>query len=219
MVASIANNAVTNAKSAQMAAHTYKGNNTGSTANPADITSTQLTADLNAFTSSLQGMAPASGGGTTNFLRADGTWAAAGGGGGGGFDAITSGTNTSAAMVVGSGATLGASGTGTITATAVVSGIALGTPASGNLSNCTGVPTAIMTALGVGSIINARGAVNTTYTAGAGHAASGLTAMYWSNNAGGWATNSDSLAGTWQALTTLNAVSGQHCVGIWQRTA
>ena len=40
-----------------------------------------LTADLNLFTSSLQGLAPASGGGTSNYLRADGTWAAPGGGG------------------------------------------------------------------------------------------------------------------------------------------
>lgn len=78
----IANNAVTNAKSAQMAAHTYKGNNTGSTANAADITNTQLTADLNLFTTSLRGLTPASGGGTTNFLRADGNWAAPAGGGG-----------------------------------------------------------------------------------------------------------------------------------------
>lgn len=70
----IKNLAVTNTKLAQMAAHTYKGNNTGSTANAADITSTQLTADLNLFTSSLQGLVPASGGGTVNFLRADGTW-------------------------------------------------------------------------------------------------------------------------------------------------
>lgn len=87
----IANSAVTNAKMANMAAHTYKGNNTGSTAAPADITSTQLTADLNLFTSSLQGLTPSSGGGTTNFLRADGTWAAPSGG---------SGTVTSVAMTV-----------------------------------------------------------------------------------------------------------------------
>jgi len=40
------------------------------------------TALLNAFTSALKGLVPASGGGTTNFLRADGTWAAPGGGGG-----------------------------------------------------------------------------------------------------------------------------------------
>ena len=35
---------------------------------------TTLTAFLNTFTSSLQGLVPASGGGTTNFLRADGSW-------------------------------------------------------------------------------------------------------------------------------------------------
>jgi hypothetical protein len=58
-----------------MAAHTYKGNNTASTATPIDVTTTQLTADLNQFTSSLQGLVPASGGGTVNFLRADNTWA------------------------------------------------------------------------------------------------------------------------------------------------
>ncbi len=70
----IVSNAVTNAKLATIPAHAYKGNNTGSTATAADITSTQLTADLNQFTTSLQGVVPGSGGGTTNFLRADGTW-------------------------------------------------------------------------------------------------------------------------------------------------
>jgi len=69
-------NVVTNSNLSQMAAHTYKGNNTGSTANAIDVTSTQLTADLNLFTSTLQGLVPASGGGTSNFLRADGTFAA-----------------------------------------------------------------------------------------------------------------------------------------------
>lgn len=44
-------------------------------------TPTQVTAALNAFTSGAKGLAPASGGGTTNFLRADGTWAAPPGGG------------------------------------------------------------------------------------------------------------------------------------------
>src|SRR5215472_865436 len=39
-------------------------------------TGTQVTAALDLFTSGLKGLAPASGGGTTNFLRADGTWAA-----------------------------------------------------------------------------------------------------------------------------------------------
>ena len=40
------------------------------------LTPTQVTADLNVFTSSLKGLVPASGGGTTLFLRADGTFAA-----------------------------------------------------------------------------------------------------------------------------------------------
>lgn len=50
---------------------------------PSYLTPTQVTADLNLFTASLQGLVPLSGGGTTNFLRADGTWAAPPGGGGG----------------------------------------------------------------------------------------------------------------------------------------
>ena len=41
------------------------------------------TALLDTVTSGAKGLAPASGGGTTNFLRADGTWAAPPGGGGG----------------------------------------------------------------------------------------------------------------------------------------
>lgn len=41
------------------------------------------TALLDVVTSAVKGLAPASGGGTTNFLRADGTWAAPPGGGGG----------------------------------------------------------------------------------------------------------------------------------------
>lgn len=79
----IAANAVTNAKAAQMAALTIKGNNTGLTANAIDLTATQTTAMLDAFTSSLKGLVPASGGGTSNFMRADGTWAVPPSGGGG----------------------------------------------------------------------------------------------------------------------------------------
>ncbi len=54
--ASFVANSVGNATLSQMPAHTYKGNNTASTANAIDVTSTQLTADLNLVTTSLQGM-------------------------------------------------------------------------------------------------------------------------------------------------------------------
>lgn len=47
-----------------------------------ELTGTQATTLLDVFTSALKGLVPASGGGTTNFLRADGSWAAPGGGGG-----------------------------------------------------------------------------------------------------------------------------------------
>lgn len=77
----IANDAVTNAKLANMATATLKGRATAGTGDPEDLTGTQATALLDAFTSGAKGLAPASGGGTTNFLRADGTWAAPGGGG------------------------------------------------------------------------------------------------------------------------------------------
>lgn len=70
----IANSVVSNAKLSNMAANTIKGNNTGSSATPIDLTTTQATAMLDNFTSTLKGLTPASGGGTVNFLRADGNW-------------------------------------------------------------------------------------------------------------------------------------------------
>lgn len=51
------------------AANFLRGDNTWSTI-------AQVTAALNLFSSTLQGLVPASGGGVLNFLRADGTWAA-----------------------------------------------------------------------------------------------------------------------------------------------
>lgn len=55
-----------------------------------ELTGTQATTLLDTFTSALKGLAPASGGGTTSFLRADGTWAAPSGGGGSGPPQIMS---------------------------------------------------------------------------------------------------------------------------------
>lgn len=70
----IASNTVANSNLANMAAGTVKGSIAGGA--PQDLTQAQHTSLVNIFTSSLSGAAPASGGGTTNFLRADGTWVA-----------------------------------------------------------------------------------------------------------------------------------------------
>lgn len=72
----IDNSSVTNAKLANMAESTIKGRAASAgTGAPVDLTAAQATAILDTFTTSLKGLAPASGGGTTNFLRADGNWA------------------------------------------------------------------------------------------------------------------------------------------------
>ena len=73
---------ITNAKLSNMFVGTIKGRATAGLGDPEDLTGTQATSLLNTFTTSLKGVVPASGGGTTNFLRADGTWAPAGGGSG-----------------------------------------------------------------------------------------------------------------------------------------
>src|SRR5262245_16133979 len=59
--------------------------------------SANRTLSVNAFTTGAAGVVPASGGGTTNFLRADGTWAAPPGGGGSGtVTSVTAGTGLTA---------------------------------------------------------------------------------------------------------------------------
>lgn len=71
---------IANASLSNMAAHTIKGNNTGSPAAPSDLTATQVTAELNQFvgdsgSGGLKGLvtAPVTGD-ATKFLKGDGTW-------------------------------------------------------------------------------------------------------------------------------------------------
>lgn len=101
------------ASMSNLAANSIIGNNTGSPATPIALTGTQTTAMLDVFTSSLKGLAPASGGGTTNFLRADGTWAAPGGGGGGitSLNALTGATQTFAVGTTGTNFNISSAGT------------------------------------------------------------------------------------------------------------
>ena len=72
----IATNTVALGNLAQVATARILGRVTASTGDVESLTGTQATTLLDAFTSTLKGLAPPSGGGTTNFLRADGTWTA-----------------------------------------------------------------------------------------------------------------------------------------------
>jgi hypothetical protein len=81
---------------ATQAANTILGNNTGVSASPSALSGSQVTALLDTFSSGAKGLAPASGGGTSNFLRADGTWAPPALTGG-----VTSQTGTSYTTVLG----------------------------------------------------------------------------------------------------------------------
>jgi hypothetical protein len=72
----IDNDSVTFAKLQNVATSSFLGRITAGTGDTEALTGTQATSLLNTFTSGLKGLAPASGGGTSNYLRADGTWTA-----------------------------------------------------------------------------------------------------------------------------------------------
>jgi hypothetical protein len=71
----IGNNVVDNTKLADVPTATIKGRTTAATGDPQDLTGTQATSLLDLFNPTTKGLTPLSGGGTSNFLRADGTWA------------------------------------------------------------------------------------------------------------------------------------------------
>jgi len=114
--------AISNSNLAAMPTFTIKGNNTGSSATPSDLTVAQVNAILPVFTSSLNGLAPFSGGGTANYLRADGTWDVPPG--------ATNGTVTSVSVVTAngfSGTVANPTTTPAITLTGTLSGDVTGT--------------------------------------------------------------------------------------------
>lgn len=85
------------------------------------------------------------------------------GGGGGAFSDLTSGTNTSAAMVVGNGASLVASGTGFITATSTLNGVtAASNFTSGGLVSAAGNNKTLQAAQLSGDVTTTSGGTATT---------------------------------------------------------
>jgi hypothetical protein len=90
-------NVVSLSKLAQIATARILGRTTALTGDVEALTGTEVTAMLDAFASGTKGLAPASGGGTTNFLRADGTWAVPSSTASSSLSAITVTTNTTSA--------------------------------------------------------------------------------------------------------------------------
>jgi len=117
------------------------------------------------------------------------------------FSAITSGTNTAAAMVVGTGASLAATGTGAITATAA--------PLAGITGFGTGVATILAaTPTGTGSLVAATNPTLVTPVLGA---ATATSVLFGTSNGVGW--NSDTflsrgIAGIVQVGTSASNASG-----------
>lgn len=71
----IADDAVTNAKLANVDTATFKGRTTAGTGSPEDMTATQATALLDVVSTTAKGLVPQPDGTTTKFLRADATFA------------------------------------------------------------------------------------------------------------------------------------------------
>ena len=101
---------------ASIAATTVLGNSAASAAQPTALTKAQFTSLVNTFNSTLSGAVAASSGGSVNFLRADGTWAAPGGGGSGTVTSIVA----DATMIGGTITTTGTIGLASIAATTVL---------------------------------------------------------------------------------------------------
>lgn len=79
---SFADNTIALTRLADIATARILGRDTAGSGAVEALTGTEATALLDVFTNLLKGLVPASGGGTANYLRADGAWAAPPGGGG-----------------------------------------------------------------------------------------------------------------------------------------
>ncbi len=189
--AKVINSAITNAKLANMGATTIKGNNTGASAAPLDLTGTQVTALLDVFNTT-KGLVPGVTSNTTQYLRADGTFAVPPG--------ATSGTVTSVAVTTANGV----SGTVTNSTTTPAISLTLGaiTPASvastGTISgtNLSGTNTGDETSATIKTKLGTASATTSGY----------LTLADW--NAFNAATTSN-----WSLSGNSGTIAGTHFIG------
>jgi hypothetical protein len=70
----LADNGISNAKLLDVATATFKGRVTAGTGDVEDLTTAQATSLLDLFSSTLKGLVPPGGAGSTTFLRQDGVW-------------------------------------------------------------------------------------------------------------------------------------------------
>jgi hypothetical protein len=144
------------------------------------------TALLNAFTSALKGLVPASGGGTTNFLRADGSWAAPSGGGGSSVARLSGSSGAAGSDLTWQVLTADVSeSAGTLTTVMTTTGVGAGTWAFKYMLRYQSAATTT----GIGTAVNHSGTVSSfvsmsRFVSTGGAAATGIADQAAATNAG-----------------------------------
>lgn len=164
----IADNSVGLTKLADIVTGRFVGRTAAGTGDPELLTGTQATTLLDVFTSALKGLVPASGGGTSNFLRSDGAWASPAGAG---TVTNSAGNLTANSVVLGNGTTdirvvAGITSDGTSKLTLGVAGTSVGGVLLANATSGTVELRPVTGALGT-SVLSLPAVTDTVVTLGA----------------------------------------------------